>query len=248
MPVLETRDLSRSFGAVAAVNAVDLAIAERSVHAIIGPNGAGKTTLLDLLSGEVRPHAGCIRLGGRDVTRLPPDRRARLGIGRSFQRAGVLAGFSALEGCLLAAQAGLLRGIDVFRSKAEGNAAVERAATEALSVVGLATRGDVAAGALSHGERRQLELAMLLAGGADVLLLDEPLAGLGVEESRQTAALIQELGRSRTVVLVEHDMDAVFAIAGMVTVMVGGRVLETGPPDAIRRSAAVQEAFLESAS
>ncbi|TVR98896.1 MAG: ABC transporter ATP-binding protein [Rhodospirillales bacterium] len=242
-PALEMRDLSRSFGAIAAVNAVDLAITAGGVHAVIGPNGAGKTTLLDLLSGELRCDAGRVHLQGRDVTRLPPDRRARLGLGRSFQRAGVFPDLEVAEGCRLAAQAGRIRGWRRFNPVLR-DATIDRAAGEALTAVGLAGRAGVPAGSLSFGEQRQLELAMLLAGGAEVLLLDEPLAGMGAAESRRMAALIQGLGRTRTIVLVEHDVDAVFAIADTVTVLVAGRVLETGLPDAIRESEAVQEAYL----
>lgn len=256
--VLQTRVLSRSFGALTAVDAVDIAVHEGDLHAIVGPNGAGKTTLIDLLSGELRPSAGQVFFRGRDITAASPDRIARLGIGRSYQRTSVLPEFTCEDNCRLAAQAKPRTDADTgprtaprLRSFVTGvldrkqrSAAVTAQAAAALAQVGLGNRRGDSAGALSHGEQRALEIAMLLAADPALLLLDEPLAGMGAEESGRFSALLRGLAGLRTVILVEHDIDVVFAIADVVTVMVAGRVLETGPPQKIRASAAVQDAYL----
>ena len=242
-PVLETSRLSRSFGALAAVDGVSIAFAEREVHAIIGPNGAGKSTLLNLLTGELRATSGGMRLRGRDVTGAPPERISRLGVGRSYQTANVFSELTCAQCAWLAAQSRMRSSMRFFRrasSYAETGAHAERA----LRACGLSERAAVRAADLSYGERRQLELAMIVATGAELMLLDEPLAGLGHDEAQSVLSLLRDLRRERTLVLVEHDMEAVFAIADRVTVMVFGRVLETGTPEQIRRSAAVREAYL----
>jgi branched-chain amino acid transport system ATP-binding protein len=241
--VLEVERVSKHFGGLAAVSEVSLELRAGGVHAVIGPNGAGKTTLVNLLSGDLTPSEGRVRYAGRDIAGLPPDRIARLGIARSFQRTNIFPGFSAFENCRLAAQARFGPTMRFFRpanAYGEVNAAAERA----LALVGLEGRAGDPAHALSHGEQRQLEIATTLATGPGVLLLDEPLAGMGSEESARMVALIGRLAARHAVLLVEHDMDAVFSVAAVLTVMVDGRVLESGPPDAIRRSKAVQEAYL----
>ena len=241
--ILETHALSRSFGALAAVDGVDLCVAPGRVHAVIGPNGAGKTTLINLLSGDLAPTAGRIMLRGHDVTGLTTDAIARRGIGRTYQRTSLYAPLTCRRTCWLGARAAADTRLSFFRPARRDRAAAARAHA-ALERVGLAHRADVAAGALSHGEQRQLEIALVLATDPEILLLDEPLAGMGREESARMAALIRALAPAHTVVLVEHDMDAVFAIADELTVMVAGRVLESGPPAAIRASTAVRDAYL----
>lgn len=244
-PALAVTGLSRHFGGLAAVSDVSLELAPGEVHAVIGPNGAGKTTLINLLSGELRPSAGSIRFAGREIAGLPPHRIARLGIGRSYQRTNIFREFSAFENCRLAAQARLKSSMRFFRAALDVRDLAE-AAERALTLVGLERPMRIAA-TLSHGEQRQLELAMTLATAPSVLLLDEPLAGMGTEESTRMVALIARLAADHAVLLVEHDMDAVFSIATRLTVMVNGRVLESGDPAAIRASARVQEAYLGSA-
>jgi branched-chain amino acid transport system ATP-binding protein len=243
-PVLQVAGLSKRFGGLAAVSEVALAARRGEVHAVIGPNGAGKTTLINLLSGVLKPSAGSIRYEGREIAGLPADRIARLGIARSFQKTNIFPGFSAFENCRLAAQA-RLRSSMRFLRPALAHSALNEAAEAALAAAGLA-QGERIAATLSHGEQRQLEIAMTLATAPKVVLLDEPLAGMGAEESARMVALVARLAAEHAVILVEHDMDAVFSVAGVLTVMVNGRVLESGAPEAIRRSKAVQEAYLGS--
>ena len=242
-PILQAEALSKHFGGLAAVNEVALDLRHGEVHAVIGPNGAGKSTLINLLSGDLAPSAGRIRFDGRDIAGLAADRVARLGIARSYQRTNIFRDFTVFENCRLAAQARLPTSMRFIRP-ALGERALGEAARRALALVGLDAAIDHAASALSHGEQRQLELAMTLATEPKVLLLDEPLAGMGAEESRRMVALIARLAESHAVLLVEHDMDAVFSIADRLTVMVNGRVLESGAPAEIRESPAVQEAYL----
>jgi branched-chain amino acid transport system ATP-binding protein len=242
-PVLETVALSRRFGAVAAVDGVSLAFAAGEVHAVIGPNGAGKSTFLNLLSGELRASSGSVRFEGRDVTRATPDRISKLGIGRSYQTANVFPELSCSECAWLAAQSRRSTSMSFFRP-AESYAGVAERAARALQACGLADRRSTLAGELSYGEQRQLEIAMVLATDPKVLLLDEPLAGLGHDESISVVALLGHVRQDRTVVLVEHDMDAVFSIAHRVSVLVSGRVLETGTPAHIRASPRVRDAYL----
>jgi len=243
-PVLAACDLARQFGGLKAVDGVSLELFAGEIHAVIGPNGAGKTTLINLLSGDLAPTAGSIRFAGHEIAGAAPERIARLGIGRSYQRINVFAGFSAFENCRLAAQARLAHGLGLFRQARDVHA-LNEAAAAALERVRFERRERIAE-TLSHGEQRQLEIAMTLATAPKALLLDEPLAGMGAEESERMTALIAELGRDHAVLLVEHDMDAVFRIAHTLTVMVDGKVLESGAPAVIRASAAVQEAYLGS--
>jgi len=242
-PLLETLGLTRRFGALAAVDGVSLAFHEGRVHAVIGPNGAGKSTFLNLLSGELRASSGRIRFRGEDVTRATPDRLSRIGIGRSYQTANLFPGLSCADCVWLAAQSRLETSMRFFRP-AERYTDVSVRAGRALEASGLAQRHAAVAGQLSYGEQRQLEIAMMLATGPSLLLLDEPLAGLGHDEALRVMELLRQVARGRTVVLVEHDMDAVFSVADAVTVLVDGRVLITGSPPEIRASSAVREAYL----
>jgi branched-chain amino acid transport system ATP-binding protein len=235
--LLETEHLTRRFGALAAVDGVSLRIERGTVHAIIGPNGAGKSTFLNLLSGELRATSGRVLFRGQDVTRAPPDVLSRRGIGRSYQTANVFPELTCVECVWLAAHS---REPSWRRDSPRAVARAE----DSLQACGLAGRRLARAGELSYGEQRQLEIAMMLATDPELLLVDEPLAGLGHDEARMVLALLGEVARRRTLVLIEHDMDAVFSVAGIVTVLVDGRVLESGPPAAIRESPRVREAYL----
>ena len=241
--ILVTEGLSRRFGGLMAVNDVAIELVTGKLHAVLGPNGAGKTTLINLLSGELAASAGKVRYKGEDITRLPPDRRSRIGIGRSFQKTNIFANFTAFENCRLAAQSRIPRALH-FASDVIAFPAVRAAAQRALDAAGLATRGDHVASTLSHGEQRQLEIAMVLATAPEVLLLDEPLAGMGAEEAARMVDLLKKITRDHALLLVEHDMDAVFAVADRITVMVNGQVLESGTPEEIRASPAVRQAYL----
>ena len=241
--LLETRGLSKQFGGLAAVSDVSLAFEAGRVHAVIGPNGAGKTTFLNLLSGEMRPSAGAVLFKGHAITGLTPDRVARLGIGRSFQRTNVFAELTCFENCWIAAQSRLPNSLRFFRP-ASRRGDIAAAALRSLEMCGLLARRDHAASAMSHGERRQLEIAMILATEPDLLLFDEPLAGMGYRESQEVIALLRRIAEKHTLVLIEHDMDAVFSIADRITVLVNGAVLETGSVAEIQRSRAVQAAYL----
>ncbi len=242
-PVLATTTLGRRFGGLVAVDDVSLSLAPRTVHAVIGPNGAGKSTLVNLLSGDLRPSTGTIHLGALDITHWPSHRIAQHGVARSFQHTNVFAAFSAFENCRLAAQS-RHKSFGRWVKPAERYGDWNAAADAALKIVGLASRGGIPAAALSHGERRSLEIAMALATQPSVLLLDEPLAGMGPEESAHIVALLKRLAADHAILLVEHDMDAVFALADRLTVMVNGRILASGAPDAIRANADVQRAYL----
>jgi branched-chain amino acid transport system ATP-binding protein len=242
-PVLQTESLTRRFGALRAVDAVSLAFAEGSVHAIIGPNGAGKSTFLHLLSGELRASGGRIRYRGEDVTTAPPDRLSRIGIGRTYQMANLFADLTCAECVWLAAQSRLRSSMRFFRP-ARRLAEVGARAAHALEACGLGGRADVIAGQLSYGEQRQLEIAMVLATSPSLLLLDEPLAGLGHDEALRVVELLRQVAEGRTVLLVEHDMDAVFSISDTVTVLVDGRVLVSESAADVRGNAAVREAYL----
>ncbi|HEX3403981.1 MAG TPA: ABC transporter ATP-binding protein [Acetobacteraceae bacterium] len=240
--ILQAIGLSRRFGGLLAVADVSLALAVGELHAVIGPNGAGKSTLVNLLAGELLPTAGSIRIDGDDVTGRGNWRVARCGVGRSFQRTNLMPQMTVLENARLAVQARVsARGL--LRTLRRDDASVSIARI-ALSRVGLAESADRIAGTLSHGQLRQLEIGVALAGQPKVLLLDEPLAGMGPEESETFATLLRELSRDYAVLLVEHDMDVVFAVAHRMTVMLDGRVLECGTPEAIRASAAVRDAYL----
>ncbi len=245
--LLATRDLERRFGGLVAVSGVSLELRRGELHALLGPNGAGKSTLINLLSGDVPPSAGTVTLRGRDVTALPPERRSQLGIGRSYQRTSVFLDLPVHENVRLAAQAHLPRGRNPL-ADAEARPAAADATRAALAAAGLPPGDRRRASVLSHGERRQLEIAMMVATSPEVLLLDEPLAGMGADEAARVVELLRSLVPGRAVLLVEHDMDAVFALADVITVMVNGKVLETGRPDAIRGSPAVQQAYLGDAA
>jgi branched-chain amino acid transport system ATP-binding protein len=242
-PILRTQGLTRLFGGLAAVSGVAIELERGKLHAVLGPNGAGKTTLINLLSGDLAATSGSIAYKGEDITRQPADRRSRIGIGRSYQKTNIFPAFTAFENCRLAAQSRAPRALHLF-ADAEAYLPVSAAARQALDAAGLDGRADRVASALSHGEQRQLEIAMVLATQPDVLLLDEPLAGMGAEEAALMVELLRKLARQHAVLLVEHDMDAVFAVADVITVMVNGQVLESGPPAQIRASAAVREAYL----
>jgi len=241
--VLELNAIEKAFGALKVTDGLSLAVHEGETHAIIGPNGAGKTTLMHQISGALVPDAGRIHFAGRDVTELPMPARARLGLARTFQITHVLPRFTALENVALAVQA---RSGSSFRfwRPAAAEAALNGAGMEALARVGLAARAAMRAGALSHGEKRLLEIAIALAQAPKLLLLDEPMAGAGAEETRRLVATLKGLRRRYTIVLVEHDMQAVFALADRVSVLVEGRLIATGTPPAVRSDAAVRAAYL----
>jgi branched-chain amino acid transport system ATP-binding protein len=245
--LLRARDLSRRFGGLLALDRVSLELQRGSVHAVIGTNGAGKSTLINILSGELAASGGAVELHGTDITRWSQPRRARAGLGRSYQRTTIFPNFSVLENCRLAAQARHPRPWAWWADAAACAISVP-AAREAAERAGL---GDVLqrdAGTLSHGQRRQLEIAMCLAGAPEVLLLDEPLAGMGAEETERMLALLAALKATHAIALVEHDMDAVFRIADHITVMVNGAVLASGTPAAVRADAQVQAAYLGTAA
>jgi branched-chain amino acid transport system ATP-binding protein len=241
--VLATRGLTKSFGGLTAVRDVTLDFHARELHAVIGPNGAGKSTFVNLLTGQLVPTAGLIRLEGRDVTGTPAHRMAHLGVGRSFQRTNILKSLSVLENVRLAAQAVHLGRGAFFGAPRKHGELVERA-RQALQRVGLAKVETRPSGILSHGAQRQLEIAMTLVIDPKVLLLDEPLAGMGQEEGERMAELLQSLARDHAVLLIEHDMDFVFRVADRMTVLVEGAVLATGLPDEVRANADVQTAYL----
>lgn len=237
--LLETVRLSKDFGGLHAVRDVDLAVEAGRIHAVIGPNGAGKTTLVRLLSGALPATRGTVRFNGMDITGLAPHRVARLGIGRCDQKTSIFPDLTCLENCWLGARPRTASPFAPGR-----NRETEERAHAALAACGLERRAQVPAAVLSHGERKELEIAVTLAGGPRLLLLDEPLAGMGAEESERMTGLVRSMAGDHTVVLIEHDMDAVFALADRITVMVDGAVLATGSPDEVRADARVQEAYL----
>jgi branched-chain amino acid transport system ATP-binding protein len=241
--LLCAENLVRRFGGILATDNLCLAIARGELHAIIGPNGAGKTTLIAQLTGQLRPSAGIIRFAGQDITRLPAWRRSRLGLARSFQITSLLKDFTAADNVALAAQA---REGHSFRfwADARKESRLREAAYSALARVGLERRADIAVSELSHGEQRELELAVALATRPQLLLLDEPMAGLGATESARMVKLLAELRNEVTIILVEHDMDAVFALADRITVLVYGRIIASDVPAAIRLNEEVKRAYL----
>ncbi|QTN22596.1 ABC transporter ATP-binding protein [Rhizobacter sp. AJA081-3] len=242
-PLLRSNLLTRRFGGLTAVNGVTLGFHVGEVHAVIGTNGAGKSTLINMLSGEMPATSGSIHFDGHDITDWPQPQRARAGIGRSYQRTTIFPEFSALENCRLCAQAALPRAWAVWEA-AQGCEASLSTAREALASAGLSDDAQRSAGTLSHGGKRQLEIAMCLATKPRVLLLDEPLAGMGAEETDRMLALLAALKQTHAVLLVEHDMDAVFRIADRITVMVNGEVIASDAPAAIRSNRDVQTAYL----
>jgi branched-chain amino acid transport system ATP-binding protein len=241
--ILSTSALTKHFGGLAAVENVSLEIKVGALHAIIGPNGAGKTTLINLLSGELAPSGGAIYYRGTELNRLAPEKRSRLGIGRSFQETNIFPSFTALENCRLAAQSRQPRPFNWLRDALAYDDTMQTA-RRALEAANLTAQADELALALSHGAQRQLEIAMCLATAPQLLLLDEPLAGMGTEESADMIELIRRLAESHAILLVEHDMDAVFQLAETLTVMVDGRVLASGTPAEIRENREVQAAYL----
>jgi branched-chain amino acid transport system ATP-binding protein len=242
-PLLRVENLVRRFGGIVATDNVSLDVSRGELHAIIGPNGAGKTTLISQLTGQLLPHAGTISLAGQDITHVPAYRRSALGLARSFQITSLLLDFTALDNVALAAQAHDGHSFR-FWGDARKESRLRESAMAALDRVGLGSRADTLVSRLSHGEQRELELAVALATKPQVLLLDEPMAGLGITESARMVRLLQELRREVTIVLVEHDMDAVFALADRITVLVYGRVIASDAPAAIRANEEVRRAYL----
>ena len=241
--LLRGDEITRRWGGLVALDRVSLALERGAVHAVIGTNGAGKSTLINILSGEIPPSSGSVALLGQDVTGWTQPRRARLGLGRSYQRNTIYPSFTVFENCRLAAQATTQKPWQWWRSAQHCEASTS-AAHHAATRAGLNDLLDRPAGLLSHGQKRQLEIAMCLATSPQVLLLDEPLAGMGAEETERMLTLLQELKKGHAVLLVEHDMDAVFRIADRITVMVNGTVVATGTPEQIRVDPVVRTAYL----
>ena len=242
-PLVEARDLCKSFGGVIAADHVSLSFHRGQIHALIGPNGAGKTTLINLLTGELRADGGRILLAGKDITHDTTAARARIGLARSFQITSVFQDFTVLDNVALGVQATRRHSFRFWRDVRKDKG-LRSAARDVLARIGLELRADSCAAELSHGEQRQLELAMALATRPRVLLLDEPMAGMGHDESAQIIRLLRDLKPDYAILLVEHDMNAVFAMADLITVLVYGHVLACGTPDEIRGNAQVRRAYL----
>ncbi len=241
--LLRGKNISRRWGGLLALNDVSIDVARGTVHAVIGTNGAGKSTLVNILSGEIPPSGGSVELLGQDVTHWTQPRRARAGLGRSYQRNTIYPSFSVLENCRLAAQASAQKPWAVWQD-AHRCPVSSAAALAAAQRAGLGDVLEREAGLLSHGQKRQLEIAMCLATAPQVLLLDEPLAGMGAEETERMLALLESLKATHGILLIEHDMDAVFRVADCITVMVNGGVIASGSPDFVRNSAEVRVAYL----
>jgi branched-chain amino acid transport system ATP-binding protein len=241
--LLQVEGLSKRFGGVVASDGVTLEIPKGELHAIIGPNGAGKTTLITQLAGELASDAGRVRFEGRDITALPTWRRSQLGLARSFQITSLFLDFTALDNVALAVQAHAGHSFHFWRG-ARGEPALREPARATLDRAGLGGRADMLVSRLSHGEHRQLEIAMALATSPRMLLLDEPMAGMGPDESARMVKTLRELKRELTILLIEHDMEAVFALADRITVLVYGRIIASGTPEAIRANADVRQAYL----
>ena len=242
-PLLAIEGLTKRFGGIMASDDVNLAVREGELHAIIGPNGAGKTTLIGQITGELTPQAGRIRFAGRDITASPAHQRSLLGLARSFQITSLFLDFTALDNVALAVQAHAGHSFRFWRD-ARKEPGLREPARAALQRVGLGARADALVANMSHGEHRQLEIAMALATKPRMLLLDEPMAGMGAEESARMVALLRELKREVTILLIEHDMDAVFALADRISVLVYGRVIASGEAAAIRANPDVRRAYL----
>ena len=249
--LLSARQLTKRFGGLAAVNAVSVDLWRGQIHAVIGPNGAGKSTLTNLLSGDLPPTSGQVLLGGTEVTGWAPERRSRQGLGRSYQKTNIFLPLTVHENVRLAAQSrdaqqpwNPLRWWQDTRANTIKNSATNARLESAIELSGLKDRRMAIAGAMSHGEQRQLEIAMTLATEPQVLLLDEPLAGMGVAEAERMVELLQRLKPAHAIMLVEHDMDAVFALADHLTVMVNGEVIAHGTPPEVRADPTVQAAYL----
>jgi len=241
--LLETRELRKTFGALVATDGVDFDVREGETHAVIGPNGAGKTTFIKQISGELRPDSGEIRFAGDDITALPAPQRSHKGLARSFQITSIYREFSALENVALAVQAHAGHSFRFWRAARE-DPALTGPAIRILEEIRLDRRKDVLAANLSHGEQRQLEIAMALATRPQLLLLDEPVAGMGTDESQRMIELLATLKGEKTIVLIEHDMDAVFTLADRISVLVYGRIIATGTPVEIRANQEVRAAYL----
>jgi branched-chain amino acid transport system ATP-binding protein len=241
--LLSAKNLTKRFGGLAAVNEVSVDLWQGRIHAVIGPNGAGKSTLTNLLSGDLVPTSGSITLAGQAVTGWSPEKISRAGLGRSYQKTNIFQPFTVWENVRLAAQSRAPHTASWLRL-ATGFADSNERATKALELAGLTLRRNAVAGTISHGEQRQLEIAMTLATGPRVLLLDEPLAGMGVAEAERMVALLLRIKADHAIMLVEHDMDAVFALADRLTVMVNGQVIASGTPAQVRADANVQSAYL----
>jgi len=241
--LLETEKLRKTFGALRATDHVDFDVRSGETHAVIGPNGAGKTTFIKQLSGELRPDSGRVRFAGEDITALPQHRRSRRGLARSFQITSIYRDFSALDNVALAVQAHAGHSFRFWRGARE-DLSLTRPAMQVLEQVGLEKRSHVIAANLAHGEQRQLEIAMALATQPRLLLLDEPVAGMGTDESQRMIGFLAGLKGAKTIVLVEHDMDAVFSLADRISVLVYGRIIATGTPAEIRANAGVRAAYL----
>ena len=241
--LLDVRGLSKSFGALRATDGVDLDVRDGETHAIIGPNGAGKTTLIGQLAGNLRPDAGRIRFAGEDITALAAPARSRKGLARSFQITSIYREFTALDNVALAVQAHAGHSFRFWRP-ARSEPELRDPARAILEEVGLGARADVRAANLAHGEQRQLEIAMVLATRPRLMLLDEPVAGMGTDESQRMVRFLGGLKGKRTMVLVEHDMDAVFTLADRISVLVYGRIIASGTPEEIRANPEVRTAYL----
>jgi branched-chain amino acid transport system ATP-binding protein len=241
--ILEAQGLRKAFGALAATDGVSLELREGETHAIIGPNGAGKTTLIGQLAGNLRPDAGSIRFAGEDVTALSAPARARKGFARSFQITSIYRDFTALDNVALAVQAHAGHSFRFWRPARE-EAALRKPARAVLDEVGLGAKAGMLAANLAHGEQRQLEVAMALATRPRLVLLDEPVAGMGLEESQRMVQFLSSLKGRRSIILVEHDMDAVFRLADRISVLVYGRVIATDVPERIKLNEEVRKAYL----
>jgi branched-chain amino acid transport system ATP-binding protein len=241
--ILSVRGLTKRFGAHVVSDNIDLDLITNEVHAVIGPNGAGKTTLINQLIGELPPDAGTIHFDGHDITALPVYQRSLLGLSRSYQITSVFPAFTALENVSIAAQAHDGHSFGIWRPAAREEE-LTRPSLASLQKVGLAEKANCLASELAHGERRQLELAMALVSKSKVLLLDEPMAGMSMRESESMVQLLSTLKCQYTMLLIEHDMDAVFALADRISVLVYGKIIATGPPSEIRHSPEVRKAYL----
>ena len=241
--LLEVRGLTKRFGALLASDNVDLEVLEGETHAIIGPNGAGKTTLIGQLAGNLVPDRGRVRFAGEDITALSAPARSHRGFARSFQITSIYADFTALENVMLAVQAHAGSSFR-FWSPARAERALQEPARRVLEEVGLGARAGLPAGSLAHGEQRALEIAIALATRPRLMLLDEPVAGMGAEETQRMIAFLSTLKGGKTLILVEHDMDAVFSLADRVSVLVYGRIIATGTPQEVRANAEVRRAYL----
>jgi len=241
--LLSAKNVTRRFGGLTAIDQVSVDLNRGTVHAVIGTNGAGKSTLINILSGEIAPNEGAIVMNGTDITRWPQPNRARAGLGRSYQRTTIFPSLSVHENCRISAQAKHQK-FWSWASASRHCAITNEAADRALELAGLSHFANETAGLLSHGGKRQLEIAMCLATHPTVLLLDEPLAGMGSEETERMLNLLQSLKKEHAILLVEHDMDAVFQISEEITVMVNGSVIAHGDPESIRNNPEVQTAYL----